>query len=401
MSIRHLARVIGKLISCTVACPLGKAYFRSMERLKVRALNRNEWHWNAKVKLDKESTVELNWWLNNLPHATAPIIRGPPTVTVSSDACNYGWGMVFGNLKANGHFSLKELPFSINTKETLAIYYGFLSFKHLLNNKHIHFQSDSTTAISYVRKMGGMNSELRSKIARDLWNEVNKANSWLSISHLAGRENLEADIASRVLCERTQWMLHPKVFKAACAHFNLKPTVDLFASRLNYHCKRFFSWTPDPYCSHVDAFTTTWQNESVPYAHPPFNLLHRCLSKIKHEQLEKILLVCPAWPNQPFFGTMLNMLVDVPLLLPRHMENILILPWNLDITHPNLKNLKLLFVVLSGIDMRHKEFLKSLSSEYSLRGQEKHPCLTQARQRGGISFAVQGKQIHCIPLDIN
>ena len=54
MSIRHLARVIGKFISCTIACPLGNAYFRSLECLKVCTLNRNEWNWNSKVILNAD-----------------------------------------------------------------------------------------------------------------------------------------------------------------------------------------------------------------------------------------------------------------------------------------------------------------------------------------------------------
>ena len=401
MTIRHLARVIGKLISCTVACPLGNAYFRSLEHLKVRALNRNEWNWNCKIRLNADAKLELNWWLNNLPNCAAPIARGPPTKTVFSDACFYGWGMVFNNMTANGHFSESELPFSINTKETLAIYYGFWSFKKYLRNSHIHFQSDSTTAISYVRKMGGMNLEIRSKIARDLWTEVTNVNSWLSISHIAGRENLQVDIASRVLCERTQWMLNPLIFKKCCEHFKVQPTVDLFASRLNAQCDRYFSFTPDPYCSHVDSFTASWKKEKLPYIFPPFNILHRCLAKIKQEEIKKVLLVCPAWPNQPFFGTMLNMLVELPLLLPANMNDILMLPWDLTMIHPNLKNLKLLLVVLSGIDTHHKEFQKKLSAEYSQHGNQEHQVTTQLKRKGGTCFAANGKSIPCTHLNFN
>ena len=91
MSIRHLARVIGKFISCTIACPLGNAYFRSFVCLKVCTLNRNEWNWNSKVILNADSKMELNWWLKNPANAQVPIIRSAPTKTVSSDACCYGW----------------------------------------------------------------------------------------------------------------------------------------------------------------------------------------------------------------------------------------------------------------------------------------------------------------------
>ena len=142
-----------------------------------------------------------------------------------------------------------------------------------------------------------------------------------------------------------------KIFRLTCAHFKLKTTVDLFASQLNYQCKHYFSFTPDMYCSYVDTFTMCWKDEKSPYMYPPFNLLHMCLVKIKREWLEKVLLVCPAWPNQPSFSTMLNMLVDASLLLQRYLKNMLIFHWDLNMTDPNLKNLQMLFIMLSDIDI--------------------------------------------------
>ena len=66
MSIRHLARIIGKLISCTVACPLGNAYYRNLECLKVKALHAHNFNWNAKIRLDKKAKSDLLWWMSNI-----------------------------------------------------------------------------------------------------------------------------------------------------------------------------------------------------------------------------------------------------------------------------------------------------------------------------------------------
>ena len=173
------------------------------------------------------------------PYYTPRFQRKP----FSSDACNYGWSMVYKHYKAHSFFSEKEKDLSINTKETLAILYGFLSLKKYLRNSHILFQSDSTVAISYVKKFGGMNSELRSNIVCDLWNNIFSANSWASISHIAGKDNIDADIASRVLCVRTQWTINSHVYNLICKHFNLQPSVDLFGSRLNFKVSRSFSLT--------------------------------------------------------------------------------------------------------------------------------------------------------------
>lgn len=51
-------------------------------------------------------------------------------------------------------------------------------------------------------------------------------------------------------------------------------SVDLFASRLNKKCKKFYSRFPDPEARIVDAFTASWSEENF-YAFPPFALILR------------------------------------------------------------------------------------------------------------------------------
>ena len=41
LAIRHLAKIVGKFISCTIFCPLIKMYYRSLENLKNRASTLN------------------------------------------------------------------------------------------------------------------------------------------------------------------------------------------------------------------------------------------------------------------------------------------------------------------------------------------------------------------------
>ena len=62
-------------------------------------------------------------------------------------------------------------------------------------------------------------------------------NSWISISHIPGVDNMDTNIASRILSDKTEWELDNKVYKIVCKHFNFHPTVDLFVSRLNNKCK--------------------------------------------------------------------------------------------------------------------------------------------------------------------
>ena len=358
MPIRHLAKVIGKLISCFIACLFGKLHYRNLECTKLRALKLNRGRYSAKCRLKSEDRAELNWWLLNLPHTSAPLFRTSPGPTIFTDACERGWGCYFQGKYANGHFSTMEKPFSINTKETLAILYGFRSFlSKILNTgcETVLIMSDSTTAISYVKKMGGMQSELRSKIVLNLWNIASDNDPWLEISHIPGIFNTESDTASRCLSEKTEWQLDKIVFQNTCKHFNLSPDIDLFASRLNFQVADYYSFGPDPYCAWVDAFTIKWNKNVVYYMFPPFNLILRCLSKIRQDRTKCVLAILPKWPNQPWYSMMLTMLLPgtSPLQLTQ-TKNILTLPWDLSMIHPNFKHLKLHSVVLCGTDFARK-----------------------------------------------
>ena len=160
MSIRHLARVIGKLLSCMITCPFGQLHYRYLEREKLRVLKLNRGRWNSRCRLKFQAREELELWLQILPHSSTPIHHSSPGPTIFMDACSRGWGCFFDGKFTNGHFSRAEESFSINTKETLAILYGFKLFLKDLYKKKQHntilIMSDSTTAVSYVRKMGGM-----------------------------------------------------------------------------------------------------------------------------------------------------------------------------------------------------------------------------------------------------
>ena len=158
--------------------------------------------------LDLKCIKELNWWIQNLPNSWAPIRRLGPTVFLASDASKRGWGACFeGGTRANKHFSLKEQPLSINTKETLAIYYALCCFKDKLANQHICLRSDNSTAIAFSNHKGEMSSELHDKISMDIWNLVTGMNSWLTVVYIPSKENIDSDIASRLLSERGQWTL--------------------------------------------------------------------------------------------------------------------------------------------------------------------------------------------------
>ena len=94
--------------------------------------------------------------------------------------------------------------------------------------------------------------------------------------------------------------------------------VDLFASRLTHQLPKFFSWKPDPEAEAMDAFTQSW-SQIHGYANPPWCLI---LTNIRREEA-RIERVAPVWKTQPWYPLLLDMLTDVPCLLP-HREDLVI-----------------------------------------------------------------------------
>ena len=116
MQIRQLCRLIGKLISVILAIPLGQAHYRRLEHVKNCALSANSRNFDAHCKISKMCFPDLHWWMNHIFHASAPIRRPPPDVTLYTDSSSFGWGAALFDFRAQGKFLLEELPFSINTK---------------------------------------------------------------------------------------------------------------------------------------------------------------------------------------------------------------------------------------------------------------------------------------------
>ena len=91
--------------------------------------------------------------------------------------------------------------------------------------------------------------------------------------------------------------------------------MDLFATRLNAKCDQYISWHPDPGALATDAFSFSW-SDCFYYAFSPFSLIPRVLAKVRQDQA-CILLIAPVWTTQVWFPTVLSLLLERPLLLPK------------------------------------------------------------------------------------
>jgi len=68
ITIRKLAKVIGKFNSCFISISYGKLHYRALERFKISALKKNFGKFDTLVNLPDQTLEEISWWINNIPN---------------------------------------------------------------------------------------------------------------------------------------------------------------------------------------------------------------------------------------------------------------------------------------------------------------------------------------------
>ncbi|CAC5390273.1 unnamed protein product [Mytilus coruscus] len=113
-TIRNVAELVGFLNSVCVAVPLGRLSTKVIEINKDSALNLNKGDFNAVMHLSSAALEDIDWWCVNISNSSAPVQRGSPSITLTTDASLVGWGAECLGLSTGGQWSEEELNFSNN-----------------------------------------------------------------------------------------------------------------------------------------------------------------------------------------------------------------------------------------------------------------------------------------------
>ena len=308
---RELSRLLGKFNSVSQAVPPGPLFCRAMQRDLAAALEESNQSYDAPCQLSPAAKEELDWWTNQLTHWNGKsLVLRQPDLQMESDASLIGWGASCQGTQTGGPWSQQEKNLHINCLELLAATLAVKTFLKKQTNKRVLLLLDNQTAVAYVNNLGGTVSAQATRLARELWMWCLERDILLTAQHLPGKENVRADTESRVMKDRSDWMLNPSIFQRVLQHFPYLE-VDLFATRLTYQLPRFYSWRPDPLAEATDAFLQDWRQVKG-YANPPWNLVGRVLAKAE-EQTADLILLAPIWPSQPWYPRLLSLLVSCPL----------------------------------------------------------------------------------------
>ena len=387
--IRLVARLVGIMVSFFPGVEYARLFYRQLEIEKSIALTNSGWNFERDMTLSETARDDIVWWIHHAQTSERKINHGKITRELRTDASTHGWGAFSEGVSTGGRWSPQEAQLHINALELLAVFFGLKALCSSEHHCHMKVLSDNTTTVAYLRNMGGSHSIPCNNITREIWQWCKDREIWITPAHIPGVENTEADLASRVFNDQTEWKLDPQVLTDIFTLFG-RPVLDLFASRLNYQLLRYVSWIPDPNAVGVDAFTLDWGTQ-YNYAFPPFSLIPQVLQKFEEHQQRRaeMVLVAPHWPTQFWFPKLTRLLVQNPVLLPSQL-NIVHLPFNPGKAHPLKERLLLMACHLSGKASETKAYRRELKKSSFSPGGKGPRNSTEFTYRSGLHSAVEG-----------
>ena len=149
ITIRFLARIIGKIVSFFPASNAAKRHYRVLECFKMKSVLL-KCSWEGKIVLSPQCLMEIDWWVDNIfsdTLLTKSLLKPQPTQTIFTDSSGYGYGSVWNDKKFQGLFNEQQKQLSINTKELLAILYTLQVYASDLANEVVHIKTDNMVAL--------------------------------------------------------------------------------------------------------------------------------------------------------------------------------------------------------------------------------------------------------------
>jgi len=132
---------------------------------------------------------------------------------MTTDASTIGWGAVIKEISTEGQFTILEREQHINVLELKAALFGLQALCHNVYNTHILLKVDNTSAVAAINKMGSTRSLMMDKVVHKIWEWAIERENWLTVTHIPGILNVEADKESREAETRTEWKLNKKTFE--------------------------------------------------------------------------------------------------------------------------------------------------------------------------------------------
>ena len=232
------------MASAAAVTPLGLLHMRPLQHWLRGRVPR--WAWQCgtlRVPLTPSCRRTLVRWLDpSFLWAGVPLERVSRHAVVSTDASATGWGATYNGHAVAGLWTGPQLHWHTNCLELLAVRLALARFKKLLSGKHVLVRSDSTAAVAYINRQGGLRFRRMLQLARHLLLWSQKDLRSLRATRVSGVLNRAADELSRQHLLAGEWRLHPQAVQLIWQRFG-EAQVVLFASPETALRQWFYSLT--------------------------------------------------------------------------------------------------------------------------------------------------------------
>ena len=312
-TIRDVCKIAGKIVATGPANRFARLYTTRCLVEIQEALQQSGGLYDSLMKLSSEAVKDLKDQSERLIGCKCPIYESDPDIVVKTDASHLGWG-AFAPFRDDrfrsfgGRWGPEDLGKHINTLETIASALGLKYALQDIEGKHVRLRSDNTTAVSVIKKQGDTKCKERNYWVQQLWRFIQYKNMWMSVTHIPGVLNVEADKESRYFQEAAEWGLQQELVDEIEGRWGL-PQIDLFATNRNAIVQRYASWGPDPDAEIIDCFQVNWGKFDSVYCFPPTPLVGRVIQKLIMDKCRGVLVV-PFWPGASWYNRFRTIVTD-------------------------------------------------------------------------------------------
>jgi hypothetical protein len=284
-SANQLASLVGKIRYSAQLNPFLIAWIVEMH-LHISHLVKTV-GWDVVTKFPMKVKEELHHWSLRIESLPWPIQWNlDQALHTKGDAGPVGFG-IEGPWETAGLWTHSQGQQSTNWRELMTWRYQIFEFVTYLENRLSIYDTDSTTAAAYVRKIYGHTPAL-ARITADTFKFMEQHRIY-QLPRVVSQDQIESsDLLSR-LATKHDIQLRQTEFDRITQNWKFIPTIDLFATRFSAKTERFFSRTKDSLSLGTNAFLQSWSNEVV-YAFPPERLVLRTLNKIQLENCQAMVI---------------------------------------------------------------------------------------------------------------
>jgi len=307
----RLESFVGATMALSLAMPAARTLTRSLYDCLAARSSRSE-----DAKLSRQAQRDLQALADLQESQTAsPIWPKLPTMTLTTDASQYGWGACCGDQTVRAFFTEAERRLHITAKELLAVEKALKWLPEQVTDTTLRLRTDNMAVLFCLRnRVSG--SPTMMTILRRILTDLSARRLLVQAEYISTDVN-PADPLSRQR-DKTDWAVSGSFF-ARWRRIYLWPTIDRFATAANKKCPRFNSWRWEP-GSEGDAMLANWRDE-FNWVNPPFSMLAGAISKIVTERASALLLA-PHWPSAPWFPEVLRHGKIVELLRPDRVRKL-------------------------------------------------------------------------------